>query len=105
MDDVRWDEHPQLHKPVLIAAFEGWTDAAEAATTAARYLRDRWGARPFASIDPEEFYDFTSTRPQVRLTAGLIRQIIWPSNEFSAASLTESPHDIILLIGSEPQLR
>lgn len=105
MDHVRWDERPRLRRPVLIAAFEGWTDAAEAATTAARYLRDRWGARPFASIDPEEFYDFTSTRPQVRLTAGLIRQIIWPSNEFFSAALTESRRDVILLIGSEPQLR
>ncbi|MGH9278060.1 MAG: PAC2 family protein [Acidimicrobiales bacterium] len=105
MEYVRWDERPTLRKPVLIAAFEGWTDAAEAATTAARYLRDRWGARPFASIDPEEFYDFTATRPQVRLTAGLVREIIWPANEFYAASLMESPHDVILLIGNEPQLR
>lgn len=105
MEYMRWDEHPRLRRPVLIAAFEGWTDAAEAATTAARYLRDRWGARPFASIDPEEFYDFTSTRPQVRLTAGLVREIVWPSNDFYAATLTESPHDVVVLIGSEPQLR
>ncbi|MFN2504057.1 MAG: PAC2 family protein [Acidimicrobiales bacterium] len=105
MDSVRWEDRPKLRRPVLIAAFEGWNDAADAATTAARYLRDRWGARPFASIDPEEFYDFSSTRPQVRLTDGLTRQIIWPSNELSAASLPSEDHDVVVLVGTEPQLR
>src|ERR671932_999506 len=100
MEYVRWDERPKLRRPVLIAAFEGWTDAAEAATTAARYLRDRWGARPFASIDPEEFYDFTSTRPEVRQD-GLSRRIIWPANElFSTTVLAEGARDVVVLIGS-----
>jgi hypothetical protein len=53
MDHVRWQDRPQLRRPVLVAAFEGWNDAADAASTAARYLRDRWSARRFASIDPE----------------------------------------------------
>jgi proteasome assembly chaperone (PAC2) family protein len=102
---VRWDERPRLTKPVLIAAFEGWNDAAEAATTAARYLRDRWGARPFASLDPEEFYDFSSTRPEVRLE-GLSRKIIWPANELSSTTSLAGPRrDVVVLIGSEPQLK
>jgi len=102
---VRWDERPKLTRPVLIAAFEGWNDAAEAATTAARYLRDRWGARPFASIDPEDFYDFSSTRPEVRLD-GLSRRIIWPANELSSTtSLAADGRDVVVLIGSEPQLK
>ena len=105
MDHVRWDERPRLRRPILIAAFEGWNDAAEAATTAARYLRDRWGARPFASMDPEEFYDFSSTRPEVKLADGFTRQIIWPANQLSAARLTGEDHDVVLLIGTEPQLR
>jgi proteasome assembly chaperone (PAC2) family protein len=105
MDYVHWTERPQLRRPVLVAAFEGWNDAAEAATTAARYLRDRWGARPFATIDPEEFYDFSSTRPQVKLAAGLTRQIIWPANQLSAATLPTEDHDVVVLIGTEPQLR
>src|SRR5690242_375710 len=83
MGHVEWDERPRLRKPVLIAAFEGWNDAADAATTAARYLRQQWEARPFATIDPEEFYDFSSTRPQVRLVDGLTREIRWPTNELS----------------------
>ena len=102
---MRWDERPRLRHPILIAAFEGWNDAAEAATTAARYLRDRWGARPFASLDPEEFYDFSSTRPQVKLAEGFTRQIVWPSNQLSAAILPSEDHDVVLLIGTEPQLR
>jgi proteasome assembly chaperone (PAC2) family protein len=95
-----------LQRPVLIAAFEGWNDAAEAATAAARYLRDRWGARPFASVDPEEFYDFSSTRPEVRLE-GLSRRIIWPANELSSTkALPEGDgRDVVVLIGSEPQLK
>ena len=105
MDHVRWDERPRLRRPVLVVAFEGWNDAGEAATTAARYLRDRWGARPFATVDPEEFYDFTETRPQVQLAEGLARKIVWPSNELSAARLPSEPHDVVVLIGTEPQLR
>ncbi|HWC12259.1 MAG TPA: PAC2 family protein [Acidimicrobiales bacterium] len=105
MDHVRWDDHPKLRRPVLLAAFEGWNDAADAASTAARYLKERWGARPFATIDPEEFYDFSSTRPQVRLTAGLQREVHWPRTELSAAALPDTGRDVVVLLGSEPQLR
>src|SRR5256885_2056089 len=105
MDAIRWSARPSLRRPVLLAAFEGWNDAADAASTAARYLRDRWAARPFAEVDPEEFYDFSSTRPQVRLVDGLTREIVWPANELSAASLPGERHDIVVLLGVEPQLR
>ncbi|MDQ6796559.1 MAG: PAC2 family protein, partial [Actinomycetota bacterium] len=105
MDHVQWDNRPRLRRPVLIVAFEGWNDAADAASDAARYLQVRWGARPFATIDPEEFYDFSSTRPEARLGDGLRREIVWPTTEFSAASLPDTPHDVVVLVGSEPQLR
>ena len=105
MDHVHWDDRPKLRRPVLVAAFEGWNDAADAASTAARYLKERWGARPFATIDPEEFFDFSSTRPQVRLTAGLQREIVWPLTELSAAALPDTGRDVVVLVGSEPQLR
>lgn len=105
MENVRWDERPRMRRPVLIAAFEGWNDAAEAASTAVRYIRDRWGARPFASIDPEEFFDFSATRPHVKLREGLTREIVWPSNQFFRATVTEAGRDVVLLVGSEPQLR
>ena len=89
----------------MIAAFEGWNDAAEAASTAARHLHDRWQARRFATLDPEEFYDFSSTRPQVRLTEGMTREIDWPTNELSCAALPGHDRDVVLLVGVEPQLR
>ena len=105
MDHVHWDDRPKLRRPVLVAAFEGWNDAADGASSAARYLKERWAARPFATIDPEEFFDFSSTRPQVRLTAGLQREILWPLTELSAAALPDTGRDVVVLVGSEPQLR
>lgn len=105
MDYVRWQDRPQLRQPVLIAAFEGWNDAADAASTAVRYLRDRWSARPFATIDHEDFYDFTATRPQVRLVNGLTRRIDWPATELSWATLPGASRDVVVLLGHEPQLK
>ena len=105
MDYVRWRDRPQLRRPVLIAAFEGWNDAADAASTAVRYLRDRWSTRPFATIDHEDFYDFTATRPQVRLVNGLTRRIEWPETELSWATLPGTSRDVIVLLGHEPQLK
>ena len=105
MDYVRWTDRPKLRRPVLLAAFEGWNDAADAATSAVRYLRDRWEARPFAQLDPDEFYDFSATRPQVRLTDGLTREILWPANELSAASIPGAERDVIVLLGVEPGLK
>ena len=89
----------------MIAAFEGWNDGGDAASSAVKYLRDRWGARPFAAVEPEEFYDFSSTRPHVRLAEGLTREIVWPSNRFYSASLQAEGRDVVLLLGHEPQLR
>lgn len=102
---MRWDDRPALRRPVLIAAFEGWNDAGDAATTAVRYLRDRWGAHAFASVDPEEFYDFSATRPHVKLNAGLTREIVWPSNQLAWASLRPEGRDVVTLLGTEPQLK
>jgi proteasome assembly chaperone (PAC2) family protein len=105
VDHVRWQTHPRLRRPVLVAAFEGWNDAADAASTAARYLGERWGGRPFAALDPEEFYDFSSTRPQVRLVDGATREIVWPTGELLAASLPGSQRDAVVFVGVEPQLK
>ncbi len=105
MDYVRWQDRPQLRKPVLIAAFEGWNDAADAASSAVRYLRDEWSARPFATIDHEDFYDYTATRPQVRLVQGLTRRIDWPETELSWAALPGTSRDVVVLLGHEPQLK
>jgi proteasome assembly chaperone (PAC2) family protein len=102
---LRWTARPRLRRPVMICAFEGWNDAGDAASYATTYLAERWETRPFADIDPEDYFDFTSTRPRVRLDDGLQREIVWPTNELSAGSIPGTDRDIILLSGSEPQLR
>jgi hypothetical protein len=102
---LRWDRRPTLRRPVLIAAFVGWNDAGDGASAAGAYLARRWGAEPFATIDPEEFFDFTATRPEVRLEGGGVRAIDWPETQFSAAPLGPSGRDVVFLRGAEPQLR
>lgn len=89
---------------MVIVAFEGWNDAGDAASSAVRWIADRWEAAPFADIDPEVFFDFTSTRPEIRIE-GPDRVIDWPTNEFAATSQPGSGRDLVLLHGVEPQLR
>ena len=104
MEHVRWASQPALSEPVLIAAFEGWNDAGDAATTAARYLAERWDAELIAMIDPEEFTDFSTTRPQVRLDEDGLREVVWPTTDVFAASIPDAG-DVLIVLGSEPQLR
>lgn len=102
---LRWQRRPPLRAPILIAGFEGWNDAGDAASSAIEFLRDRWDAEPFADLDPEDFYDFTATRPRVQFNDGLEREIVWPANTFSSVTLPGTDRDIIILTGTEPQLR
>ncbi len=96
---------PTLHQPVVLAAFEGWNDAGEAATFAAKFLAERWDATPFATIDPEEFFDFTSTRPHVQLDDEGQREVVWPATTLSSVSVPGTSVDAIVVVGSEPQLK
>jgi proteasome assembly chaperone (PAC2) family protein len=95
----------ELRDPVMVAAFRGWNDAGDAASFAALHLGRSWQAKKIASIDPEEFFDFQAVRPQVRLVDGITRQISWPSNEFWAAHSDESARDVLLFVGTEPNVR
>jgi predicted ATP-grasp superfamily ATP-dependent carboligase len=99
-----WSRQPQLRRPIIVAAFEGWNDAGDAASTAVRHLRDRLGARPFASVDPEVFFDFTSTRPIVEIDDNDTRLIRWPSIEVCATD-DRDDLEVITVLGIEPQLR
>jgi proteasome assembly chaperone (PAC2) family protein len=103
MDHVTFLEHPSLDRPPIICAFKGWNDGGEAASIALRYLHERWGAKTFATLDPEEFYDFQVTRPTVRLEDGVSRVIEWPKIEFSAASV--QGRDVVLFDAAEPNIR
>jgi predicted ATP-grasp superfamily ATP-dependent carboligase len=105
MELVIWERRPELHRPLFLTAFEGWNDAGDAATLAITYLAEAWGAERFATIDPEEFYDFTSTRPHTRMIEGQARTIDWPSVELLSAKIPGSERDVILLRGIEPQLK
>jgi proteasome assembly chaperone (PAC2) family protein len=96
---------PELRDPIMLAAFAGWNDAAEVATGSLRYLTRHWRAEQCAEIDPEEFFVFTDTRPQVRVVDNLQRRITWPQNQFYHARPPDSSRDILLLIGTEPNLR
>ena len=62
---IEIEEVPELRSPVLVAAFEGWNDAADAASSVVDHLMKVWNARVVAAIDPEEFYDFQMNRPVV----------------------------------------
>lgn len=117
MGYLEWSQRPSIRRstersgtaedrsgPVLIAAFEGWSDAGDAATGAVEHLWERWGAMTVASIDPEEFYDFTSTRPQVRRDGSGRRIVDWPANEIGWAEPVGT-EGVVLLRGVEPQLR
>ncbi len=105
MEHVRWSSVPTLERPIVVCAFEGWNDAGDAATTAARWLRAEWGLEPFGEIDPEEFYDFTTLRPQVRLDDDGNRVIDWPVTELAAGRVPGTQTDVIVIVGHEPHLR
>ncbi len=106
MEHVRWTEQPRLAQPVLVAAFEGWNDAGDAASGAARYLVERWELTRIAEVDSEDFYDFTSTRPEVHLDSRGQRSIEWPVTEVFAGPVPGlTDQDVVVLVGPEPQLR
>ena len=96
---------PALRSPVVVMAFTGWNDAANAASNAARFVVRRLGARRFASIASEPFYAFTETRPSVRLDSSGERQLTWPGNEFYYARTPGDGPDYVIGIGAEPNLR
>lgn len=105
MSALRWIDRPPLRKPHLIAAFEGWTDAAGAATGAAKHLAQALGAELFAEVDSEDFFDFTVRRPQVRIESGHTRKIIWPENLVYGARIPDAANDLVVIVGVEPHLR
>ena len=76
-----------LRSPIMIAAFEGWNDAGDAATAAVEQLGLVWDAAPLAELDPEGFYDFQVSRPTVRLIEGVTRTIDWPTTRLSVCRL------------------
>ena len=102
MEHLRWHAEPSLRDPVMVAAFTGWNDAGDAASTAVRTLIETTGAQPLAEVDPEAFTDFATVRPHIRLDDGR-RNIVWPTVGLWHASLPGT--DAIFVLGPEPALR
>ncbi|OLT47207.1 carboxylate--amine ligase [Gordonia sp. CNJ-863] len=96
---------PQLRRPILLAAFEGWNDAGDAASSAVEHLALEWDARPLADIDSDEYYDFQVNRPTVKQVDGVTRRIEWPTTSISYCSPRGADRDIVLVRGIEPNMR
>jgi len=90
---------------VLVAAFEGWNDAGEAASDALKYLHKLWGAKRVAIIEPDDYYDFQFTRPEVHATATGGRKIKWPVTKIAKATIPGTMVDVIFVHGIEPSYR
>jgi len=104
---IQWNNKElleDLNNPVVITAFEGWNDAGEAATSAVKYFLDRFNAIKIGTIESEEFFDFTISRPVIEIPDEQ-RKIIWPATDIYVAKMSDSKHDLIIIVGHEPQLR
>jgi proteasome assembly chaperone (PAC2) family protein len=102
---IEIEEIDDLVEPVVIAAFEGWNDAADAASAVIDHLIKVWDARIIGAIDPEEFYDFQVNRPTVGTDELGHRRITWPSTQIAVASPPDLDRDVILVRGIEPNMR
>jgi proteasome assembly chaperone (PAC2) family protein len=105
MSELNVSFKPELRRPVLVAAFRGWNDGGQGATLGAGYLAKQWEAEQFAEIEPETFYDFQATRPQVTLEDGTTRKLEWPENSFFHCEIPGAGRDAVILLGTEPNLR
>jgi proteasome assembly chaperone (PAC2) family protein len=106
MTPLIWESRPDgLRAPAVVCAFSGWNDAGDAASAALTFVGSSLGAERFARIDPEEFFDFQSTRPKIELREGRIRDVEWPWVEVYAARIPRAPRDLVLISGAEPSMR
>ena len=96
---------PTVKLDTLLIAFSGWADAAEGASSAIKFVERKLTSTKFAEFDPEEFYDFSQTRPQTTRTRDGKRRIHWPKNDFSYLVYPESERGIMVFMGVEPNLR
>ncbi|HET8815197.1 MAG TPA: PAC2 family protein [Solirubrobacterales bacterium] len=106
MDSLTWEgDLPHLRSPILVCAFRGWNDAAAAASTALTAIVNSLDSDLIARLDPEEYFDFQATRPTISLDEGQTRRIDWPENHLIAVPVPTAERDLVLLDGTEPNLR
>jgi hypothetical protein len=104
-DVIEIEQTSALVDPVVIAAFEGWNDAADASSAVVDHLMKVWSARVIGEIDPEDYYDFQVNRPYTGTDERGMRGITWPTTRIAIASPRELDHDVILIRGLEPNMR
>jgi predicted ATP-grasp superfamily ATP-dependent carboligase len=102
---IELDGIGKLTSPVIIAAFEGWNDAGEAASGVISHLNLAWQATPAGAIDPEDYYDFQVTRPMTEVAEGRTERLIWPTTRLLVARQETAGRDVVLVQGIEPNMR
>lgn len=102
---IEFEALPELEDPVLVAAFEGWNDAGDAASDAIDHLREVWGAQPLAEMDPEDYYDYQVNRPTIAFDDSGVRRLTWPTTRLYVARLPLATRDVVLVHGIEPNMR
>ncbi|MGN6372436.1 MAG: PAC2 family protein [Solirubrobacteraceae bacterium] len=101
-----WDRRPAgLRAPAMVCAFSGCNDAGDAASNATSFLASSLEAQRFARVDSEEFYDFQSNRPTVKIDESQARVISWPCVELLEARAPRAPRDLVILQGAEPSMK
>ena len=102
---IELDGIGKLTSPVIIAAFEGWNDAGEAASGVINHLSLAWQAAPAGAIDPEDYYDFQVTRPVTEVAEGRTERLVWPTTRLLLARQELADRDVLLVQGIEPNMR
>ena len=102
---IELDSTEKLSSPAVIAAFEGWNDAGEAASGVIGHLAGAWQSTPIGAIDPEDFYDFQVTRPVMEVSGGQTDRLVWPTTRLTLARPEGVGRDLILVHGIEPNMR
>ncbi|WP_330932469.1 PAC2 family protein [Spiractinospora alimapuensis] len=96
---------PDLVEPVMVAAFEGWNDAGEAASAATEHLASRWETQEVVAVESDEYYDFQVSRPRARIVDGVSQGLQWPATRLSVARPEGAQRDVVLMRGVEPNMR
>jgi hypothetical protein len=90
-----------LVAPALVAALDGWIDAAGASTAAAERLAN--GGTPIASFEGDLLFDFRSRRPVLDVLDGTLSELTWP--ELTLRRARVGGRDLLVLTGAEPDFR
>jgi proteasome assembly chaperone (PAC2) family protein len=99
------EDGDQERVTVLVAAFEGWNDAGDAATDAVQFLAGHYGAKDVFEVTSDDYYDYQFSRPLVRRGATGDVKIVWPTTRLSTATVPGTNLDLVLLHGWEPSYR